>query len=74
MNGGMMKKGNNKMNEWDTDESVEWWNGGMMEVWKDVFILWQNIRIMKLWSDQITKWFIFFDLQLYRWCDGMMKG
>jgi len=40
------EKGNNKMNEWDTNERVEWWNGGIMEVWKDVIMFWQNIRIM----------------------------
>ena len=39
-------KGNNEMNEWDTNERVEWWNGGIMEVWKDVIMFWQNIRIM----------------------------
>ena len=47
MNGGMMKEGNNKIYEWDTDESVEWWNAGMMEVWKDVIMWWQTIIIMK---------------------------
>ena len=47
MNGGVMKEENNKINKRDTEESVEWWNGGMMEVCKDVIIWWQNIGTMK---------------------------
>ena len=47
MNRGMMKEENNKMNKWDTDESVEWWNVGMIKVCKDMYMWWQNIGISK---------------------------
>ena len=61
----MMKEENNKMNEWNTDESVEWLNSGMIQVCKDVFMWWQNIGIRKQLSDQVTKLFMSIDLQLY---------
>ena len=31
MKRGKMKEENNKMNEWDTNESVEWWNDKSMQ-------------------------------------------
>ena len=42
MNRGMMKeeRKKEKNNEWDTDESVEWWNGGMIKLCKYVLMWW----------------------------------